>query len=68
MEPDVCSAKDCRSAATWQLLWNNPKLHAPERRKVWLACDDHVASLGDFLRARSMLLDTVAHDAVDRSV
>lgn len=61
MEPDVCSAKGCREPATWQLLWNNPKLHTPERRKIWLACDDHRASLADFLGARQFLKDTVAH-------
>ena len=35
----VCSAKGCRATATWVLAWNNPKLHAPERRKTWTACD-----------------------------
>jgi len=50
-----CSAKGCRAAASWALLWNNPKLHTPERRKTWLACDDHRRSLGDFLRARGFL-------------
>ncbi|GEP38301.1 hypothetical protein NPS01_19640 [Nocardioides psychrotolerans] len=61
MEPDVCSAKDCRAAATWQLLWNNPKLHTPERRKTWLACDEHKTSLSDFLTARRFLKDVVPH-------
>ncbi len=50
-----CSAKGCRAPAQWQLRWNNPKLHTPERRKTWLACDDHRASLGDFLGARGFL-------------
>lgn len=58
---DVCSARDCRAGATWQLQWNNPKLHAPERRKIWLACDDHRESLGSFLAARKFLKDTVPH-------
>ena len=52
-----CSAKGCQAPATWALLWNNPKLHTPERRKTWLACDDHKASLSDFLGARSFLRD-----------
>ena len=30
--PDVCSAKGCQ-APPWELLWNNPKLHTPERRR-----------------------------------
>ena len=52
-----CSAKGCQAAATWSLLWNNPKLHTPERRKTWLACDDHRESLSEFLGARGFLRD-----------
>jgi hypothetical protein len=51
----ICSAKGCSAPARWSLLWNNPKLHTPDRRKTWLACDAHKESLGDFLRARSFL-------------
>ena len=58
-EPLVCSAKGCRADAAWALLWNNPKLHTPDRRKVWLACDEHRTSLGDFLTARQFLRDVV---------
>ena len=61
--PDFCSAKGCRADATWQLLWNNPRIHAPDRRKVWLACDEHKESLESFLGARGFLKDTVAHGA-----
>jgi hypothetical protein len=53
----VCSAKDCTRPAAWALLWNNPKLHTPDRRKSWLACDQHRDSLADFLRARRFLRD-----------
>jgi hypothetical protein len=59
--PDLCSARGCRDAAVWQLQWNNPKLHTPERRKVWLACAEHRESLELFLGARGFLKDTVAH-------
>jgi hypothetical protein len=51
----VCSAKGCRRPATWALLWNNPKIHTPERRKTWLACDEHRDSLSDFLDRRGFL-------------
>ncbi len=61
VEPDVCSAKGCRAPATWQLQWNNPKLHTPDRRKIWLACDEHRASLESFLGARQFLKETVPH-------
>lgn len=60
----VCSAKGCRQAATWALLWNNPKLHTPDRRKVWLACDTHRETLGDFLSVRGFLKDTVPADTI----
>ena len=49
----ICSAKGCTAPAVWELRWNNPKLHTPDRRKVWLACGEHKSSLGDFLAARS---------------
>ena len=58
---DVCSAKSCQLGAVWALLWNNPKLHTPERRKVWLACDEHRESLSEFLGARSFLIEVVPH-------
>lgn len=61
--PDLCSGKGCTRPAAWQLLWNNPKLHTPERRKIWLACEDHRQSLSDFLAARGFLKDVVAHTA-----
>lgn len=60
----VCSAKGCRAAARWALLWNNPTLHSPERRKVWLACDNHRERLAAFLRLRGFLKDVVAADAI----
>lgn len=62
----VCSAKGCREAAVWGLLWNNPKIHTPERRKVWLACDEHRAHLETFLGARSFWRTTVPVDDLKR--
>ncbi|WP_042370111.1 hypothetical protein [Streptacidiphilus neutrinimicus] len=55
----VCSAKGCRAAAAWVLAWNNPKLHTPERRKTWLACDEHRDHLSQFLDLRGFLKDVV---------
>lgn len=67
MSPDTCSAKGCNAAAVHALLWNNPKLHAPERRKTWLACEAHRESLSSFLGARSFLKDVVPHTGSDSS-
>jgi hypothetical protein len=56
----ICSAKGCRAAAAWVLCWNNPKLHTPERRKTWTACDEHRAHLTQFLETRGFLRETVS--------
>ncbi|MEV0964180.1 MULTISPECIES: hypothetical protein [unclassified Streptomyces] len=58
-ETPVCSAKGCRATAVWVLAWNNPKLHAPERRKTWLACEEHREHLSAFLGVRGFLKDVV---------
>ncbi|MEU4203193.1 hypothetical protein [Streptomyces sp. NPDC045470] len=55
----VCSAKGCRADAVWVLAWNNPKLHTPERRKTWLACEEHREQLSHFLGLRGFLKDVV---------
>jgi hypothetical protein len=54
-EAVLCSAKGCRAPATWQLIWNNPKVHTPDREKIWTACDAHRESLSHHLAIRSFL-------------
>ncbi|MFN2537594.1 MAG: hypothetical protein ABR549_05510 [Mycobacteriales bacterium] len=56
MEAPICSAKGCRELATHVVLWNNPKLHTPDREKPWHACDQHVSTLSEFLQVRSFFL------------
>ena len=58
---DICSAKGCQSPAVHELRWNNPKVHTADRRKVWLACEDHRQHLADFLSARGFLKEVTAH-------
>jgi len=41
--------------AEYTLVWNNPKIHEPDREKTWLACAGHRDSLGEFLRIRGFL-------------
>lgn len=48
----VCSRAGCRSAATRQVVWRNPRIHTADREKIWLACDEHVEFLHDYLAAR----------------
>jgi hypothetical protein len=55
----ICSAKGCTAAAVHQVVWNNPKIHTPDRRKIWLACGDHEPSLRSFLDARDFYRETV---------
>ncbi|SOD73975.1 hypothetical protein SAMN05892883_3163 [Jatrophihabitans sp. GAS493] len=51
-----CSAKACVAAAEFQLHWRNPGIHSQARTKVWLACSDHRATLGEFLSSRGFLI------------
>lgn len=50
-----CSARGCTRDAEFAVHWNNPKIHPPERRKTWLACTEHRASLSAHLAARGFL-------------
>jgi hypothetical protein len=54
-EAPICSAKGCRQAAAHVLVWNNPRLHTPDREKTWVACEDHRQSLSSFLDLRGFL-------------
>lgn len=47
-----CSRAGCRTTATHQVVWRNPRIHAADREKIWLACDEHVGFLHDYLAAR----------------
>lgn len=59
LDQTTCSRAGCRESATWRLDWRNPRIHAADRVKTWLACDDHVDYLREFLAARDFPL-TVA--------
>lgn len=52
--PDTtrCSRAACHELAEWNVNWRNPRIHGPERVKVWLACDEHVEYLRDYLGNR----------------
>lgn len=60
-----CSAKGCGAPAVWAVRWRNPKIHGPERRKIWLACDAHRDYLADFLGRRDFPRDVVPLDEID---
>lgn len=48
----TCSRAGCTADAKWNVNWRNPKIHGPERVKVWLACDEHREYLSEYLAAR----------------
>lgn len=58
-EPETlrCSRAGCRAHAAWRIDWRNPKIHEADRRKTWLACDEHVDFLREFLAARDFPLE-----------
>jgi hypothetical protein len=49
---ELCSRAGCAEAAAWNVNWRNPRIHAEDRVKIWLACDDHVDYLRDYLATR----------------
>lgn len=55
----VCSAKGCRAVPEHAVVWRNPKLHTPDRRKVWLACEDHREHLSTFVQLRGFLIEVI---------
>jgi hypothetical protein len=53
----TCSRAGCRREATAAIDWRNPRIHTGDRHKTWLACDEHVDVLRDFLAARAFPLE-----------
>lgn len=58
---DSCSRAGCRVTATFQVVWSNPRIHKDGRTKTWLACDEHVTYLEEFLRARNFPVSVSPH-------
>jgi len=59
-----CSAAGCREAAAWRVNWRNPRLHSPDRVKVWLACDAHRDHLEGYLGSRGFPVVVTPADVV----
>jgi hypothetical protein len=47
-----CSRAGCSAAAEWNVNWRNPRIHAEDRVKIWLACSEHRDFLRDYLDTR----------------
>lgn len=55
-----CSRAGCEEPAEWAIRWRNPKIHAVDRHKHWLACADHVEYLSEFLKARAFPVEILS--------
>ncbi len=49
------------------VVWNNPKVHTPTRRKVWVTCDEHRESLRTFVDLRGFLIEVIPMEELDPS-
>jgi hypothetical protein len=58
-----CSRAGCRNDATWDISWRNPRIHAEDRRKIWLACDEHREFLHEYLASRGFPVADAARSA-----
>lgn len=61
----TCSRAGCRAEAAWAIRWRNPRIHTPDRRKTWLACDAHLETLRTFLSDRDFPLEVLGVGDLD---
>lgn len=47
-----CSRAGCTAPAEFNVNWRNPRIHGPERVKIWLACAEHEEFLREYLATR----------------
>ena len=47
-----CARAGCVNDSAWQVNWRNPRIHTIKRIKVWVACNEHVEFLRDYLDTR----------------
>ncbi len=59
-----CSRAGCRNEAVYSINWRNPKIHAEDRVKVWVACAEHVEFLREFLAARDFPLTVTSLEVI----
>ena len=67
--PDTqrCSRAGCTREASSAVHWRNPRIHGEERVKTWLACDEHVEYLRDYLSSRDFpVVVTGVDETVER--
>ena len=63
----TCSRAGCTAPADWNVNWRNPRIHGPERVKVWLACTEHREFLEGYLSSRGFpVVVTDVSETVER--
>lgn len=63
----MCSRAGCNAPADWNVNWRNPRIHGPERVKVWLACAEHREFLEGYLSSRGFpVLVTDVSETLER--
>jgi hypothetical protein len=69
LEPSAeeCSRAGCRAQAVHRIEWRNPRIHAEDRRKIWLACDEHVEYLREFLSSRDFPVEVLPLSSVSKA-
>lgn len=60
----TCSRAGCRVRATWRIDWRNPRIHDETRRKTWVACEEHVGYLREYLAARDFPVEVAPLEPV----
>lgn len=63
----LCSRASCSKQAQHAIRWQNPRIHTGDRKKTWLACDEHLQYLRDFLESRSFPLQVISILELDRA-
>lgn len=53
-----CSRSGCRNEPDYNVNWRNPKLHSPDRVKVWLTCSEHRQFFLDYFENRGFPVST----------
>lgn len=48
-----CSRAGCVADGVHAVHWRNPRIHGEDRVKTWLACDEHIDYLRDYLGSRA---------------
>lgn len=57
-----CSRTSCTVPPEWKVLWRNPRIHGPERQKIWLTCDEHRDYFEAYLAQKGFPVSTAPRD------